>query len=1021
MIQMSHIKIYVTYGGMVMKRIIEEIFKRKKIVITLFLLLLGYGIYGYVVIPKQEMPEIKAPYMILQITAPSMSASEIEQDIVDDIEKTILSFEDVVSVRSTVYDHFAVIITTYNFSSDDPSLLSEVIFEKINTLSLPDTITDLSYTSTFDDPHVIFAVSSTDLSEVSLLDYAEQFKNELLLIEEVKSISIDSVFQKEVVITLDQTLLNLYGLRMDEVYQIVYANTLNLPIGGIKTEFGLISVSGSLDVDDITDLENMILIPEIEFVTPQVLLSDVATISLKDTSLKTYEFNGETTVFISVFFKQDVDFTKMGDEILSVKQSFVDEMDNDFLHIDEMLFLPDYVNAQINTVFYSLLIAVFIVMVVVLIGIGFRNSLLIIVTAPIILFGTIGILFISRFELHKLSIVGLIVAIGILVDNQIVITEGIKRNIDHGMKKTDAAKKAIIDNFWPVLSSTMTTIAAFLVIVLLPGFLGEIVSSMPLTVIIAISLSYIVSMSLSPVLALLFLKPSKNIKTENIHETRIKKMIRLTIKLPYVWILLSILTLAGSAYFAFTLQPIDLYPNDERSVLYIDFEHENLGDISETRLISEEIIALIETNEHVLDYALSIGGDLPDFHFSSKYISEQPHVGRLYINFDYTEQELFSYKKQLELSLKEIDATITVNTLELSPPLAPVRILFTSEDIQKLDQLRTTLYPEIMDLDTVKSFNQTTNIQSVKYQIVYDFENMASYFITKAEIDAVIAMHLNGFDLEVFTFNEDVINIQINSDIDDISDIQTLLVHSSVLDADLVLSEFIAISDVTDYSVIERFDNQNANILDLYPVDGIDNVTLESEIRDLIATYDMSDIQVTYGGENDLFKEISEDLIRASIYAVILIFIIMFVQFNNFVKPFIVLLTIPLSFTGSFLFLILFDSPITATSLVGMVSLIGVTVNTGILLVEYISRRMKETTDIVEACVESVYLRFRPVMLTSATTILGLIPLLVTGGNFFRPMAITFMGGMISSTLLTIFVVPSMYYMLFMRKQKKAE
>lgn len=1003
-----------------MLKIINEVFKRKKIVITLFALLLGYGIYSYTVIPKQEMPEIDTPYMVLSITAPSMSASEIESDIVEDIEKVIMTFDDVVDVRTSIYDNYAIIITTYTFSAEDPDSLSESVYKKVNELELHESITDINYSSNFDDPHIIFTVHSDTLNENELLSYSEGFKNELLLVDEIKNVEVDSVFQKEVVITLNETLLQAYGLSMMDIYSIIYANTLNLPLGGIDTSFGVISVSGQIDIDDIEDLEKLIIIPEIPSVTPKVELQDISTIELVDTSSKSYEFNGENTVFLSVYFKQDVDFTKMGPDILNIKENYLESESNSALDIDEMLFLPDYVDKQISNVFYSLLIAIGIVMVVVLIGIGFRNSLLVIITAPIILFGTIGILFIANFELHKLTIVGLIVAIGILVDNQIVITEGIKRNIDQGMKKSKAAKKAILDNMWPVLSSTLTTIAAFTVIVLLPGFLGEIVSSMPLTVIIALSLSYIVSMSLSPILAIIFLKPSKKEYKISIHQKRIKGMIRKTVKLPYLWIFVSLLLLGGTTYLAFTVQPIDLYPNDERSVLYIDFESSEIGNEGQTRIIADDIIEIIEDNQHVVDYTVSIGGDLPNFHFSSKFLNELPHVGRVYINFDYSEDDLLDYKTELEEELSVIPETvITVNSLELSPPLAPVRILLTSDSTEDLDSLASVLYSEIEHLDNVKSYRETTNLKSLKYTIDYDFDSMSSSFITKVEIDSTIAIYLNGFDLDIFEFNNEYINVQLNSDISTYEEIYTLQIYSETLDMNIPLSTFITINEVYDYSVIERLNNKNANIIELYPIDDSDNIELEKDVKALLKDYDLENINVTYSGENDLFKEISEDLIKASIIAVILIFIIMFIQFNDFMKPFIVLLTIPLSFSGSFLFLIIFNSPITATSLVGMVSLIGVTVNTGILLVEYISRRYKETNDIVEACVESVYLRFRPVMLTSATTILGLIPLLITGGNFFRPMAITFIGGMITSTLLTIFLVPSIYYLLFNRKMKK--
>ena len=1006
-----------------MKKVINLMFSRRKLVILLFALIFGYGIYSYFVIPKQEMPEIDTPYMVLTIIAPSVSASDIETTIVDDIEKLIMTYDDVDSVKSTVYDNYAVIITLYTYSTVEPDKLSFDIFEKVNELSLNESISEISYSSTFDDPHIIFAVHSSNLSDEELLDYGESFKNELLLIDEIKNVDIDSVFGNEVVITLDTTKLELYGLDIYQIYQILYANSLNIPLGGINTIYGTISISGNTEITDLETLENMIIIPEITGLSPKVTLGDLSTIKLENTSSKIYEFNEDKTIFLSLYFKSDIDFTKMGDDVLKSKKDFLQEEDNEYLEISEMMFLPDYVNKQINNVFYSLLICIVVVMVIVLIGIGFRNSLLIIITIPLIIFTTIAVLYLSNYELHKLTIVGLIIAIGILVDNSIVITEGIKVNIDNGINRIDSAKKAIHDNFAPVLSSTLTTIAAFIVLVMLPGFLGEIVSSLPLTVIIAISLSYIVSMSLSPVLATLFLKENKNGKSSKIsvHEKNIKKMIRFTVKFPLVWISLSILLLVGSVYFAFSNQSLDLYPNDERGVLYIDFENDTLGDLDSTRLLGSNIKEAFIDNTHVENCATSIGGNLPNFHFSATLINERSHIGRIYLNLDYSEEDLLDYKKELEKDLSEIEnAKITVNILELSPPIAPVRLTLQSDDLGNLDEIGTDIFNDIIELDTVKSYVITQNIKSTKYLITYDFEEISNHFLTKAQLDMVIALNLNGFDLNIYNFNNDIINVSLNSDVTLVEDLLLLQIYSETLDSSFTLDNFISIDSVIDYSIINRLDNEGLNYIDLYFTDDSNLNELENDVRDVVSNYDLGDITVDYGGENEMFEEISSDLIRASIIALIIIYIIMFIQFNNFVKPLIVYLTIPLSFSGSFLFLIIFNSPITATSLVGMVSLIGVTVNTGILLVEYISRNHHNGSDVTQACVDAVYLRFRPIMLTSFTTILGLIPLLLTGGNFFKPLAISFMGGMVTSTILTIFLIPSVYYMIYNKRTKKA-
>lgn len=1000
-----------------MRYTVNEVFKRKYLVIFLFILLLGYGIYSYVVIPKQEMPEISTPYMTIFYTVPGVSSTEIDSSVIKDSEKLILTYEDVTEVRSTVYDNFAYSTILFSFSTKDPTAVGEDIFNKISELSLNENITNIAYNNDYDDPHIIYAVHSDTLPDLELNRQTELFRNDLLMIDEIEEIEITSSFTESVDITLNTTMLELYHLSITDIYNIIYYNNLNIPLGGINTSDGFISISSYDPLEDLKTLEDMIIIPEIPTVSPTVYLKDISTISLQDTSTKQFEFNNETTTFVSIYFKSDIDFTKMTDIMNSTKNTYLENSD---VEIDELLFLPDYVEEQITNVFSSLLIAIVVVMIVVLVGIGFRNSLLIIITIPVIVFSTIAVLNLFGYELHKLTIVGLIVAIGIMVDNSIVITESIKRHLEKGEGKVESAKKAISNNFTPVLSSTLTTIAAFIVIVMLPGFLGEVVRSMPLTVIIAISLSFIVSMTLSPVLAMFFLKPQKRKKRKNHkHESRIKNMIKNTIKFPILWISVSFLLLIVSGYVAYTTLPLDLYPNDERSILFIDYENSILYDSESTELINSEILGFLDEEESVLNYASSVGGDLPQFHFSASPITELPQYGRIFVNLDMTESELQDYIIELEKKLITIDtAKISVSTIELSPPIAPLRVTLSGDDIGVVDSVSTTLFDKIIVLDNVKTYQTTTNTTGPKYNIAYDTDAIASSFVTKAQIDSTITLYLNGYDIPIYKYNEQIINISLNTDIVDINDILSLTITSDILHTDIPLSTFISITEVNDYIVINRYNNSFVAYIDLYYTNDSDLKELEQSVFAIVDQEELSNVTVTYGGENEMFTEIGGDLISASILAIIMIFVIMFIQFNHFLKPFIVLLTIPLSFTGSFLFLIIFQSPITATGLIGMVSLLGVTVNTGILLVEYIGRELEKGEDIVTACTNAVYLRFRPIILTSLTTILGLIPLLISGGNFFRPLAITFMGGMVSSTIMTLFVVPSAYKLIYRKKKK---
>ncbi|QMS84359.1 efflux RND transporter permease subunit [Candidatus Xianfuyuplasma coldseepsis] len=998
-----------------MKFFLEQLFLRKKLFLMLSVFLFIWGIYSYLVIPKQDMPQIDTPYMAISVISPGSSASFIQDHAVVAIENVVLPYEDVMEVRSYVYDNYALIYTVFSYSSDDPDALSEDIYSKIQSLSFDESITDITYSSGFDDPHIIFSVHSDTLTPTQLEQVAASFQNTLYTIDEIQSVEINTAFSDEVVITLNQTLLSTYQLTILDIYQYLYANSYNIPLGGINTDDGTITISGYHVYSSFEELQELIIIPSSPLLPMDVTLGDIATIDLVDTADKTYLFDDEQAVFLSVQFHKDIDFTTLGDEVLAVKQEFLSTTD---ASIDEMLFLPDYVNAQINSVFYSLLLAIGIVMVVVLIGIGFRNSLLVVMTIPVIVFGTLGILFIANFELHKMTIVGLIISIGMIVDNSIVITEGIKHNIDYGMEKISGAKQAIKENIFPILTSSLTTMAAFFVIVLLPGFLGRIVSSMPITVIITLSLSFLTSMILSPILAVLFLKPSKRLKVlPSIHSQRISQMIANTIRFPYIWIAFSILVTAVCTYIAFTTQPIDMYPNDERAMLYVDIENDVVNDKTSTQEIVADITAFIETNAQTTHIASSVGGDLPHFHFSAPWVTTLPQFARIFVSLDATEQELLDYVDALEIALEDItDVKTAVHILELSPPTPPLRVMISGDDIDEVTTTSASLFAELQTLEEVKSDLVVANDTTDKYVVVYDTEEMARSYLTKAEIDGFIAANVNGLDLAAYESNDDIVNIHLSTSLTSIEALLQLSIQSRITDEWIVLDNLVDINTITDYHIITRYNGDIVSYIDLYNTNDASIDQLHTAVNDVINETDINGLTISYSGENDLFRDIQGDLIQAALIALLLIFIILFIQFNNIVKPLIVLTTIPLSFCGSFLFLLIFNVPITATSLIGMISLMGVTVNTGILLVEYISRFHAKGYSVTDACVHAVLRRFRPIMLTSMTTILGLIPLLITGGNFFQPMAITFMGGMITSTLITIFFVPSLYTLLYHKK-----
>jgi multidrug efflux pump subunit AcrB len=1002
-----------------MSKLIDLLFTRSKLFLLLSFLLLLFGLYSYWAIPKQNMPNIEATYMVIQVDAPGESSVDIEKQSINDIESIVLTFPEVDHVSSTIHNGYALIYVLFSYEATNLDRISEEIFNKVNQLSFDESITDISYTKGKDDPHIIYSVSSNSLSKSELSRIAKEFKNTLLTKDEISTVKIDDPFSEEIIINLDEDKINQFNLSIYDVYSILKGSMTLVPLGEIDSPYGPIQLSSDSSFKTIEDLKQFIIIPEIVGVSDPIVLQDVASVSKTENSNKEYTFDDNTAVFLSVTFNKDLDFTKLSKDMRELTNEFLKEH-SDTIYIGEMLFLPDVVDQQINSVFYSLLLAIGIVMFVVLIGIGPRNSLLIVLAIPLIVFGTIGVLYLGGYELQKLTIVGLIVAIGIIVDNSIVITENIKYHIDQNEERLKAGKQAIKSSIGPILSSTLTTIAAFLVIILLPGFLGTVVRSMPLTVVIALTLSFIISMTFSPIIAVKLLKSKMEKKTHkpNIHHQRILNMIRNTIKFPILWIALASLFSVTIIMIALERQPIDLYPNDSQAIIYVDVENNRFNDYESTKEQVNMVEKIIGANPNTIHISSSIGGTLPQFHFSAGQMPDLPQYGRVYATFNLSENDLLQYYNTLKKVFAfSKDATITPHLIEWSPPEPQLSVHLTSKNISDLENFSNQLASWLEELNDIQHVEQQSSQKSIYYKLTYHDDTIRNANLTRSQIDLVLSTHLNGFSLPLFENKDGVFPVTLTTTHDNLSDLM-LYTFNPGTSKEITLGQLVEFTQVQDYAVITKQDGSFSSTFFLTLDDKSTISDMTTKIDAYLKTLNTENITIQYGGENQLFKDLTADLIRAGVIALTLIFIILFIQFNDFKKPFIILLTIPLAFGGGFLFVYLLNESITATGLIGLISLMGVTVNNGILLVDTISKYEK-AYPLNEACAQAVLRRFRPVMLTSFTTILGLIPLYFNGGSFFRPLAVMFMGGMATSTLITIFLVPSVYKLFHHSKKQK--
>ena len=1000
-----------------MDKKIKNILSHKLLILLLSILLLAFGIYSYVKIPKQEMPNIDALYGFIQITSPGLSPEEIKDNVAEPIHDVINEYSNVKGYKTTLLDNVCIIIVEMNIDDSTSEDTLEEIKTRVLYLDRHQNVTDIKFITEIKDSQAIYAVHSSSLNEYELNTIARELSHEIATVKNVIKTNVDSAYSEQVVVEIDYTTLNDLPLTIMDIYNIVVANAAEIPLGITEFNGEASSIIINSNYESLESIEDIVLFAN-EYGTYK--LSDIAKVSLENTeSKKTYEFNSSPAAFVEVYFQEDIDFTIIGDDLKSTVDKFSSTLDKD-VSITPMTFSPQYVKEQVNQVMINLAQCIAIVMLVVLIGLGFRNSLAIAITIPVIVLTTITVLYLLGQKLELISIAGLIVSIGILVDNSIVISEAAQHNMDLGMKKDVSCHKAVKDNSVPILSSTLTTVAAFVPLLALPGIAGDVAYSLPLTVLTAIILSYIVAMTLTPTLAKVFFKPNakkKNaIKESNNKNKTLEKILNFTFKLSVLPVFLSVIILGVLSYFVVENLTIDILPKTEASIVYVDYTYdENKND--ESYDYAKEIEAIAKAQPDIVNIAFSQGGGLPKFYLTLGSVSELPQNGRFFIEYDCETQELNDYMQLLEDDLKLLleKGEITVNRLELAQPTAPVQLVLTSNDYASLIRTSNMLYSRITKLESFKDGQLIAPDNKTDIILELNKDKIALNQLTVIEVQQQISTHVNGIKNPLYKIDDTLLDVKLKTNINNHDDLLDLNIKASN-GTIIKLKDIAKLKEVVKLEYISLYNGVPSVVLDAFMAEDYSTYDLENDILDIVNDYNNDDLNVVKKGDNELTNELLNSIFIAFIVALIVIYLIMYFQFKSFIQPLIILMSIPLSFIGSLALLLIMNENITLTGLLGLVSLIGIVVNNGILLVEYINRSVKDGNSIQDSCVLSVSRRLRPILLSSLTTILGIVPLAIFGGDFFRPLAVTFMGGMFTSTLLVLFIIPQLYYITSRKK-----
>ncbi len=999
--------------------ITEKALKNRVLMILIALVTFVYGIYTYTILPRQEYPVVVAPAVIITVVYPGASAEDMENLVstkVEDVSMKVNGFDSIKTVcndnvsSSTVL--FDLDLPTDELDASIDALRNDILDLKEN--ELPKGVTNIYYSDDISDTSgLILTLTADERSNKELTQRAGELKDKLRNIEGVSNVKVSGDLDNQIEVVVDLNKLNNLNISLAELTEIInYQNTL-IPIGNLEYEDDKIEITSSGKLENLDEIKNIIVnIDENGLITK---LSDVATVDYAfDEESKSFYYNDKSAVIIDLYYEHGINITKVEKEIQTEIAEFTKTLPKD-IELNTAINLADDVRNSVNNFTINLIQSILIVLIVVMVGMSFKNGIIVAVAIPL----SISIPFIGMkllgVDIQFVSLAALIIALGMLVDNAIVVSDSIQVELNKDVEKFEACVVGTKKVAFPVLTSTLTTVVMFAIFFVLPGTMLKFSSSLPTVVIIALFASYVVSLIITPIMCFYFME--KEVKKDDTGfklkcRLFLRKFVHKTFDHKALTIVIAVLSLVF-AIFALVKTDVTFMPKSEKPLVDIKIEVDSKTDIRKTQEMVEKVSEVISKQPETEFYLSTVGGTVPKYDFSTIPLADNINLGSFIVRIDLSESDLTKsqFVENLQNQINaEVGGNVKVTELAVlnNPKSEQIQVRLIGDNVNELDEYGAKILDELNKIEGVRNANLQSEHSQFSYYADYKNDTLNSYGLTKAEVSNEMNIAIMG--REASTYRNDTLEypIIVKSNVTSISDLENLKVKSSITKNKYTLKQFADITLKSNRTDINKYNGENTVVLTAIPQNGYSAIKIQSDLKKQIDKMNLENVKVVYEGDSDIMGEAISKLMQGAIIGVIVILIILYVQFKSIKSSLIIFTSMPFCLVGAMLGIHLFNATFDFYTILGIVSLIGVVVNNAIVLVDYIENE-RENLDIDSACKEAVSARFRPVILSSATSVLGMLPLAIGGSVLFRGLAIAFMCGLTVSMCFTFIVIPIIY------------
>lgn len=999
-----------------------------------FVAIIVIGVYSYIKLPIDQYPKMDPPYITVMATYPGANATDIEQNVTKQLEDQLNSVDDLKEMTSVSYENLGVVTLEFEWGINLDNASNDVrdaVDKAMN--NLPDNIDrpTIMRISTSMMPTLVYAVTADQSYSGLYKILDDKVIMNLNRVDGVASAYVSGIAERVVYVDLDPNKLDAYNLTLGQIGNAIYAENRDVSAGNVKVgiEDYSLRIEGEFEEsDEINDIS-------LAVGDRTIKLSDIATVrdTLKDITLET-QVNRKNGAVLLVTKQSDANAVKVASEARAEIEKAQKELPADIkfqMITDNSDFIIKAINNLKETLFYALLFVV----IVVFVFLGrWRSTFVIALTIPISLIVAFIYLAVSDGSLNTITLMSLSIAIGMVVDDAIVVLENVTKHVDRGSRPKEAAKYGTNEVWTSVIVTTLVTVAVFFPLTMIPGIMGIFFKPLGWIICICVCTSTATAISLTPMLCSKFLKLRDNEEDEkggrfsffrwsqnwlSKMDNGYERIIRWVLGHRAVTIISMCSLFVGSIFLSPYLHT-EFFPQNDQNNMNVYAKMQQGQRVEVTKEIAMKVDSAIRSKIPEITIITASYGSEEEASFASMMSTTGNNIFNMRlrtVDMKDRDRSVFvmadSIRKILNQFPEILDYEVTTGQNGTTGNTVDIEIF--GHDFSGTSRFAAELKDRLKRVKGAEDILISRGDDKTELQVYLDREKLARHGLTTSGVGSLVRTYVYGNRNSKFKEDGEEYDIIVRLEEkyrSKIADVENMIITDGY-GQKVRLKELGQIVEGYNPPSIERKSKQRMLKVSVTPASGYAMGDIAVECQKVIDQMDVPSEYSTYiGGSYEDQQESFGALGMLIVLSLLLVYLVMAAEFESFVMPGIIMLAIPFAFTGVILALLIFNVNLSVVAALGAMMLIGIVTKNGIVLIDYINLMRERGVKLYDAIALSCRSRLRPVLMTSLTTMLGMLPMALStseGSETWQPMGVAVIGGMVFSTIITMLIVPAVY------------